>query len=206
MEKNTQLFDNNDNLNNNNNGDRKKPIITKINTFDKITIEKNSLILCDIDDTVLRYDLSLDDFYLKIKKTLKDSNGWICNEDIKSLALEDFADYRDSNIPFHTEKEGFERFERKIMETDSKLYFITSRSEKFKKITEEQLESIGIDSTKYPIYFTYEHKISKADYIKKFIDITNYSKICFIDDLPMTVQLVKKKFPHFECFIYKYDK
>jgi len=48
--------------------------------------------------------------------------------------------------------------------------------------------------------------MSKADFIEKFIDVSNFSQIYFIDDLATITKQVKYKFPDFECFIYKYDK
>jgi hypothetical protein len=193
-------------MNNEVNNEKTKLSIKKINTFNSIEIKEKSLILCDIDDTVLRYKLTLDDFVVKTKKYLEDVNDFIDMENTLAIASDEFADYREKNIPFHTDKEGFCNFEKKIIETNSKIIFITSRSLKFKKVTESQLESIGIDSNKYPIHFTFDHKMSKADYIEKFIETSQFSQVYFIDDLPTIVKQVKFKFPHFECFIYKYNK
>jgi hypothetical protein len=104
-----------------------KLFVKVISTFDKIIPDVNSLILCDIDDTVLRYDLSLKYFFNNVKKELKDENNYLNDKDISAIAIEEFSDYRDKNIPFHTEKEAFERLEKRIEETNSKLFFITSR-------------------------------------------------------------------------------
>lgn len=180
--------------------------IKKINSFELVEIKENSLVLCDIDDTVLRFDLNFDDFYFKTKKHIQDINNYIDEQDMVKIASKEFSDYRDKNTPFHTDKNGFDKLEKKISDSNSKLYFITSRSEKYKNVTEEQFKLIGIDHSKYPIYFTFDYKMSKADFIEKYIDISNFSQIYFIDDLANITKQVKKKFPEFECFIYKYDK
>ncbi len=183
-----------------------KLVLKKINSFNCIEIKEGSLVLCDIDDTVLRYDLTLDDFVISTKKHLEDINDYIDDEDTLAIASNEFANYREINVPYHTDKEGFENLEKKIIETNSKLYFITSRSNQFKTLTESQLELIGINSNKYPIHFTFNHKMSKAEFIEKFIETHEFTQVYFIDDLPTIVKQVKYKFPHFECFIYKYNK
>ena len=125
--------------------------------------------------------------------------------DASVIAIEEFNNYREKNIPFHTEKEAFERLEKRMEETNSKLFFITSRGTKVKDKTITQLSSTGIDVNKYPIYFTFDEKITKAEYIDKFIDWKSYSHVFFIDDISFITKQVKKKFPDFLCYVYKYD-
>jgi len=54
------------------------------------------------------------------------------------------------------------------------------------------LISIGIDISKYSIYFSYDSKISKAEYIDKFINTSIYSQVYFIDDISLISKQVKK--------------
>lgn len=186
-------------------GNKINLFVKVISTFDKIIPHENSLILCDIDDTVLRYDLSFEHFFNKVKKQLEDENDFLDDNDTSVIAMEEFNNYRDKNIPFHTEKEAFERLEKRIDKTNSNLFFITSRGTKVKDKTITQLASIGIDVSKYPIYFTFDKKITKAEYIDKFIDWKSYSQVFFIDDISLITKQVKKKFPDFLCYVYKYD-
>jgi hypothetical protein len=55
------------------------------------------------------------------------------------------------------------------------------------------LASIGINVSKYLIYFTFDEKITKAEYIDKFIDWKSYSHVFFIDDISLIAKQVKKK-------------
>jgi len=107
-----------------------KLTVKVINTFDKIIPIEKSLILCDIDDTVLRYNLTFKDFYSKVKNELKYDGDYLDEKDINDCAMEEFNLYREKNVPFHTDGEGFRRLEQKILKTNSKLCFITSRSKK----------------------------------------------------------------------------
>lgn len=188
-----------------NRGNKSNLFVKVISTFGKIIPEQNSLILCDIDDTVLRYNLSFGYFFNKVKNQLKDVNDFLDDVDASVIAIEEFNNYREKNIPFHTEKEAFERLEKRMEETNSKLFFITSRGTKVKDKTITQLSSTGIDVNKYPIYFTFDEKITKAEYIDKFIDWKSYSHVFFIDDISFITKQVKKKFPDFLCYVYKYD-
>lgn len=177
--------------------------IYKTDTFEKIFIKPNSLILCDIDDTILRYEFKLDYFIEMARKDLLDTNDYIDEEDTRSLGLELFDEFRSLNKPFHTDSEGFKKLEKQIIDTGSTLIFVTARSCIYDEQTQKQLESIGIE-TKYPIHYTFEHKMSKADYIDKFIKTDSYSNIYFIDDFEPTVKLVKNKFPDANCIIFEY--
>ena len=56
-----------------NRGNKSNLFVKVISTFDKIIPEQNTLILCDIDDTVLRYNLSFGYFFNKVKNQLKDA-------------------------------------------------------------------------------------------------------------------------------------
>jgi len=95
------------------NTEKPKLIIKKINSFNLIDVKENSLVLCDIDDTVLRFDLNLDDFYSSTEKYLKEINDYLDDEDTKIIASNEYNDYRDKNTPFHTDKNGFDNFEKK---------------------------------------------------------------------------------------------
>ncbi len=184
----------------------KKPetkIIYKTSSFEEIIIKPNSLVLCDIDDTVLRYGVTLKDCLDLARKHLVESNDYIDEEDTKAMGLDYWDEYRSDNKPYHTDLEGFKKLEQQLINTNSTLLFVTARSKNHSDTTEKQLVDIGIE-TKYPIHYTADHKISKADYISKFIQTDSCDHMYFIDDLEICVKLVKNKFPNATCIIFEY--
>jgi hypothetical protein len=192
----------------NSNITKQKLIIKKVTSFSVISdmIKENTLVLCDIDETVLRYKKSLDDFYKESYEYLIKIDDFFDEEDTKNLALNEFYEYRESNIPFHTDKDGWDKMIDQIEKTNSKLVFITARSNASKNTTLEQLKSVGIESNKYEYHFTYDYKMSKGSYIENFIDINQFDNVFFIDDDENTTKIVKHKHNTIDCYLYKYNK
>ena len=163
----------------------------QIDTFDKIIIESKTLVLSDIDETILFYD-KIDqewwktkiDYYLNVKK-YDSSNANI-------YALDDWFEHIKINLPKHTDKIGFGKFLENIKNTDSKLIFITARHPNFKQITEDHFNNLGLKSSDYEVH--YLGGSSKGQYIEKNIDTSNYDNIIFIDDLDKNIMSVEKAF------------
>ena len=185
--------------------DKKKLKNLKVNSFHSIYIMEKSLILCDIDDTVLRYQYNLDYFMKKCKDNLIRTNNYIDTCDIKIIAECEFDEHREDTEPLHTDKSGFDSMIEKITQTNSELIFITARGIKSKEKTLKQLEKIGIDPNKFPIHFILDHKIPKSEYIKNHIDLSTHTNIYFIDDQLNNVKNVKITFPNFNCYYFKYN-
>ena len=120
-----------------------------------VDIKQNSLILSDIDNTILRYQHNLDYFIEKSCREIVYITDNFNEEDINILAECDYKDHRDFTEPFYTDKEGFDNILKKISETNYNLIFITARSNKSREKTKNQLEKIGIDINNYPIHFTF---------------------------------------------------
>jgi predicted ferric reductase len=141
---------------------------TTINTFNDIPIIEKTLVLCDIDETLLT---------TKIIKL-------VSNKDNKMVKL--------CYLPKYTDKDGFLALLEKIKITNSKLIFITARRSTFAQITYNQFKLLDIDKNVYPIFFCGETPKSKI--VKKNINLNNFSNIIFIDDLKYNLYHMKKEF------------
>ena len=181
-----------------------KLIIKKTSSFGPININPNSLVLCDIDDTLIRYDLTLDDFVKKTRDYLISVNDYLDEEYTFCLAKDEFAEYRDSKCPYMTDKKGWDKMYNQIKETCSKLIFITARSIEYKEITRKHFESNELNYLDFDIHYTFEHSMSKAMYIQQYINMDGFDHIYFIDDQVSIVKNVKITFPQIECYIFKY--
>jgi hypothetical protein len=175
-----------------------------INTFYNVEIpnDKKVLVLCDIDDTVLRFEKTFDDFFTLTKKLLKDKE--YPEHILYKIAWQSYIDYRNQSIPMHTDIDGFNLMIQKIYaKTDgSKLDFLTARSKEFDKKTKTELQQIGISNTDQFIYH-YSFNKSKAIYIENNIDILSYDVVIFIDDRENELALCREYFP--EIITYRFE-
>ena len=151
-----------------------------IDSFNKIPITKNNLVLCDIDDTLI----TTKTIYLKPKAP--ESNK-------PTIKLD---------LPIYLDKNGFKNLLQRLKNTESKLFFITSRNEKSIKFTNEQFKLLNIDTNNYPIFYCGE--TDKSIIVNQFIDTTTYDNIIFIDDLTYNLRKMKKNFgDKVNCFLFK---
>lgn len=172
-----------------------------INTFYKVEIKSNTLVLCDIDETLLFYDeinsewwKKKIDYYINVNKC--DSSN------ANRLALNEWAEHIKENYPKHTDKSGFENLLINVKDSKSKLIFITARYPDVKQITEDHFNYLGLKSSEYEVH--YLGGSSKGQYIKN-IDTDNYDNIIFIDDLDHNITSVNEAFPNNnKLTIYKF--
>jgi hypothetical protein len=151
-----------------------------INTFNKIPLTKNSLVLCDIDDTLI----TTKTICLKPKKTNT------AKPNIKLV------------VPAYIDKNGFTNLLQRLEATNSKLYFITSRNESSIDFTNNQFKLLNIDINTYPILYCGTSQ--KSNIVKQFIHTNSYDSIIFIDDLMYNIRNMKKEFgDKVSCFLFK---
>ena len=171
----------------------------QIDTFEKISIESKTLVLSDIDETILFYD-GIDqewwkkkiDYYLNVKKYDSSYASSNASSNANIYALDDWFEHIKQNLPNHTDKIGFGKFLENIKNTDSKLIFITARHPDFKQITEDHFNHLGLKSSDYEVH--YLGGSSKGQYIEKNINTSDYKNIIFIDDLDKNLISVKEAF------------
>jgi hypothetical protein len=176
-----------------------------IKTFDSINIPNNSLILCDIDDTVFYFpEITKQWWTNKFDHYYKITSDFDLAE---NLSLTDWQNYIKFNFPEYTDKKGFLNFVDKINLGGSKLIFITARQIELEHITILNFNHLQFDVTKYQVH--YIGHVPKGEYIKLNICNENclgYNKIIFIDDIDYNIQSVKDNllFCNLEC--YKFEQ
>jgi predicted secreted acid phosphatase len=158
--------------------------IRKIKRFDSILIQFNSLVLCDIDDTVLNYKNETEEY-------------WKTHNHGDDPKYRKWANLINNVEPKFT-CDTFKEFYDVIKNTQSELVFITARDSIHKSMTENQLEKLGI--TGHEIYFL-EGNL-KGDFIKNKFEIGRHT--IFIDDNEKQVYDVYEKNSHIS--IYHFEK
>jgi hypothetical protein len=196
------IFNNSTNINTNNTTTIGN--IKTISSFNDVIIRKEkTLILCDIDDTVISYDKNFDFFYNSIKTT-PNMHIQLYNEvQLQQYAYIKYVDYRRKNKPTHCDYNGFKYMESILKNTGGEIMFLTARDAFSSVITRNQFTQIGLNYDDYKVHYT-SSKVNKGYYINKHIDTTKYNDIIFIDDLPVNIETVSLLCPEITCYRFLY--
>ncbi len=171
----------------------------KITSFKQIEISnKKTLIICDIDDTVLKYKKSFSYF-------LDDMYQFPGETDLKNIHKDTLAFYQMYKIIQpedieHTDYKGYCEMLQKLS-PESGLIFLTARTTPSEQMTRQQFNIIGIDEPKRDIYYT-DNKCSKGEYMKKFMNFSGWDDIIFIDDSEQQIFSVMSKFPNIRNYLF----
>jgi hypothetical protein len=173
-------------------------MLKTISSFSQIelTNDKKYLILCDIDETILHFP----DCDRDCKELIKD----FCPKDLTYKEDLEYLQnmYRRVRNPTHTDPEGFVSMVSRINENNGKLMFLTARNATSEGLTKRQLEKIGIID--FEIHFT-NATISKGEYIKRHIDLSEWENIIFIDDYDAYIKSVLNIHPQIVCYKFKIE-
>jgi hypothetical protein len=174
-----------------------------ISTFNKIVLDNpKTLVICDIDNTLLYWDKNTYDFYEMIREDSFD----FTQQEIEKEALSMLNIYKVINTPKITDLNGFNNLIKKIkLFHNSKIIFLTARNCNItndNKFTRKNFESIGLNYDDFSIHYT-NNNISKGDYIQKNINLEKYNEVIFIDDYECNIKSVKDIFSFINC--YKFE-
>ena len=148
-----------------------------INTFmdvvDYIIPTQKTLVICDIDDTILLQKVELlSGIYVNTVK---------------------WTDYI-----------GFHRLLSVTQEAGGKLMFLTARSPESVPFTVQDFADLELRYDDFEVHYT-GNIITKGQYIDRFIDVTPYDRVIFIDDLIPNIYTVKRAVPSAFCFLFCAD-
>jgi len=173
--------------------------IQNINTFNQIILEKEKpLVICDIDETILYYEKNKQYFY-KLAENICKTQDIQDKQVINNLAYILFDDYKEENKPLHTDYDGFIDLLKRINLLDGKLIFLTSRNKFYEFYAKKNFNDVGLNYDDFIVHYT-DAKISKGEYIHKFIQTDKYSDIIFIDDRDDCINSVLDYMPYINCY------
>jgi len=162
-------------------------ILMNIKSFISVIphIKENTLVICDIDDTFLRYEKGYGYFYDKVKAnhTKKDA-GKI------------YREYKQKNSPKLTDYSGF-MIMMHILKDKGELVFLTARKSEEEKDTRKEFSYLGINYDFFKVFYTGD-RVSKGTFIKKNFKIKG-KNVLFIDDYLGNIESVSR-IPSIKCF------
>ena len=163
-----------------------------ISSFNEVSILPNTLVICDIDETILRYDLINRKWWKsRINNYIQQSYTYEMSD---KMALNDWKLYINETKPIATDLSGFMNLMTLILSLNCKLLLLTARDIELRNITHQHLIYSGIDISPEIIHFSYGQ--SKGDYLTHNINhiIDKYDKIIFIDDYIQNLESVYEKY------------
>jgi len=173
-----------------------------INSFNQIDLNTKTLVICDIDNTLL---------YQKSERTLKEIYE-IFQKDFDDLPKEEFEKevkemYQISKSmakPKCSDFDGFNNLVKKVNELDGKIIFLTARNSTSSAWTKRQFEIIGINYDNFNVHYT-NNSITKGNYIKNNIDTNEYENTIFIDDYESYISTVNEHDKNIICYKFEIE-
>ena len=161
----------------------------KIRNYDEIDVLPDSLVIMDLDETLIHFDDMYDKWWddnLKYANELEVYRRWV--------QLISF------NVPVMLDVYEFNNLLIRIRRTNSRLVILTARSPKLCEITLQQLVYCNIILPLDDIYFS-SNKGRMAHSIKRKYTYTN---IIFVDDKKSNIADVKIWLPDTICYHIKH--
>lgn len=166
-------------------------IYKTITTFNDVEIKLNTLIICDIDNTILKYKKDYN-YFVEL------NNQHINNIYLSHVqAYTDYELYKANNCYKEIMHTDFDGFNNMINKNNGNIIFLTARHRMHDQFTRDQLNIIKINDCQ--IYYTNDD-ISKGVYIKYNLDLKHYDEIIFIDDQDENLQSVNELNPNIICY------
>jgi hypothetical protein len=163
--------------------------VTTINSFKQIPIQRNTLVLCDIDDTVIVFEKLGKKWWRERFEDYYERNGDY--EFSEKAVLKEWIHQIHKQQPVHVDEDGFTDFVERIDATGSTLAFVTARSSDLFCLTLHHLKQVGI-TPKTDIHYT--NNTPKGDYIANVLDFDDFEHVIFIDDMEHNIASVQKVF------------
>jgi hypothetical protein len=174
-----------------------------INKFSEIDIKPNTIVLCDIDDTVLHHPFlnsSWTSIITTFFMTKRFTERRFCDHFVAENDTDEYVQKIIKERPIaHTDRDGFFN----MADLARTLVFITARMPQTEQFTKENLLSIDIDPLVYKVWFSGFRP--KGEFIASELDLTGYDHVVFIDDQVRNLENVHSKLIHPHVELYKFE-
>lgn len=174
-------------------------MFTEITTFFDVILKEKSLIMIDIDDTILKYE-NLDKTWWK-KTFNKHYDETADYDESDKMTLNMWKNLIHTAEPQYVDKSGiFDLFER-AKQSNCKIIFLTARCETLRTITIDHLNKLGIYVDE--IYFT--PNVEKGIVLKRLKTefYHEYVHTIGIDDHDPNLESIYKNFENELIALYK---
>jgi hypothetical protein len=147
-----------------------------INSYSAITLVARSLVVFDIDDTLVNFpDYGLD--WFAAKKALHEQT--MSKEEADQRTIQEWRAAVSALEPVPIDKEGFHAFCRQAEAQGCDIIYLTARSETLKETTHRHLK-YALDLTSEHVYFGEDKGPTLAEILRTLP--RTYPRVIFVDD------------------------
>lgn len=160
-----------------------------INSFRQVIpfLKKKSLIVCDIDYTLVDYGKPFLEFLNEVTEN-------------EVAAYEAYDKYIHTHTPVPTDPSGFIQLMKEVLHQDCKLIFVTSRPSYFEAFTRKEFTTLNLEYDFFEVYYVGGQ--SKGEFCKRYIR-TKYDQIMLIDDYKKNIKSFHDLIPEAKTFLFK---
>ena len=164
-------------------------MIKSIKNYDEIIIKPNTLVILDIDDTILKFDSLHKNWWKDTQNAYKEIYGE--NDDIsKTKTFNDWINIISNETPRSLDEEELFKMMKRIKDTNSEVFFITARDKSLVEITLKNLKDCKLDITEQQVYHHWPKGQKALEvYQDKYSHLKN---IIFVDDHMDNIEDVMK--------------
>lgn len=179
-----------------------KNIIKLIRSFDDIKLKPNTLILSDIDETILKFDQVNQTWW----KNNFNSHYLVHNDYAQAdeYAFSKWIEVISITKPSHTDHTGFFRLLGRVQRSNSEIEFITARNSELILHTSRHFEDLELNYMDFQVHHL--GGFSKGKYIQSMFGnkLSKYDHIIFIDDLEHNILSVLDNVIHPSLQTYQF--
>jgi len=172
----------------------------KIKNYDEIILEQNTLIILDIDDTIIKFNSMGKTWWEDI---LHDYEQHHDKQTAYQLAYDDWKAMINKDTPELLDHELFMDLLDRIERTNSKLILLTARESTMKEITLKNLKDCGIHIDPNDVY----HSSFKGEIVKDLYETYKANQFIFVDDLLKNIEdvITTMKTYKIDCYLMEHE-
>jgi hypothetical protein len=153
-----------------------------ITAFKDVHVPAGSLVVLDIDDTVLYFKELGRQWWAKREREWTATHGYA---HAREQVMREWIDGAHVYKPILTDEE-FPKFMCRALDVGAHIVFLTARSADLRALTELHMASCGIEVEPEQLYFSRE----KGAALKQIVRNKGFSKVVFIDDMTHNIESV----------------
>jgi hypothetical protein len=172
----------------------------KIKNYDEIILESNTLIILDIDDTIIKFNSIGKTWWKDMLLYYERNNDKIT---ASNLAYDDWKSIIENENPEILDRLLFSELLNQIDILNCKLLLLTARDSDMNELTLQQLNGCGVYINPCDIYYS----SSKGKKVKELYDIYQNHKIIFVDDIldnVIDVEITMKEY-NIDCYLLEHE-
>lgn len=161
----------------------------QINSFNQIPITENSLVVLDIDETIMAFPFITKSWWREtFEKYFAETNN---KSQADNLTLHEWRVYVGKTRPFLLDETRLKKFLKEIEEKSCELVLLTARDKSMEEVTRVHISHCELDISPGQIIHNENKGDALAEIVQSYPEI---SSIIFVDDFEKNLASVQARF------------